>query len=141
MALTKRVDELLDQIEPGLPAGIELNRQVFRQADFINRSVDNVVTTLYEATIIVTVILVLFLMNVRTTLITLTALPVSLGAALLVMWASGMSINVMTLGGLAVAIGILVDDAIIDVENVYRRLGENAALPERATSASHAGHF
>lgn len=130
LALTKRVDELLDQIEPGLPAGIELNRQVFRQADFINRSVDNVVTTLYEATIIVTVILVLFLMNVRTTLITLTALPVSLGAALLVMWASGMSINVMTLGGLAVAIGILVDDAIIDVENVYRRLGENAALPE-----------
>lgn len=130
LELTDRVDDMLDQIEPGLPAGMELNRHVFRQSDFIGRSVDNVVTVLYEATIIVTIILVLFLMNVRTTVITLTALPVSLGAALLAMWATGMSINVMTLGGLAVAIGILVDDAIIDVENVYRRLGENAALPE-----------
>lgn len=130
LALTERVDEVLDQVEASIPAGMSLNRHVFRQADFIDRSVSNVVVTLYEATIIVSVILVLFLMNLRTTLITLTALPVSLGAALLVMWAGGMSINVMTLGGLAVAIGILVDDAIIDVENVYRRLGENQALPE-----------
>lgn len=129
LALTNRVDDILDQIEPGLPPGMQLNRDVFRQAAFINRSVDNVISVLYEATLIVTVILVLFLMNLRTTIITLTALPISLGTALLAMWAAGMSINVMTLGGLAVAIGILVDDAIIDVENVYRRLGENAALP------------
>ena len=130
LELTRRLDALLDQIGPGLPKGMKLNRDVFRQAGFIGRSVDNVTRVLYEATIIVTLILILFLMNLRTTLITLAALPVSLGTALLVMWASGMSINVMTLGGLAVAIGILVDDAIIYVENVYRRLGENAALPE-----------
>ena len=132
LALTEQVDAILDQVEPGLPAGIKLNRDVFRQAAFISRSVDNVTRVLVEATVIVTIILLLFLMNLRTTLITLTALPVSLGAALLVMWAAGMSINVMTLGGLAVAIGILVDDAIIYVENVYRRLGENAARPESA---------
>ncbi|MEW8254247.1 MAG: efflux RND transporter permease subunit [Candidatus Thiodiazotropha taylori] len=130
LELTRRVDALLDQVEPGLPVGMKLNRDVFRQADFIERSVDNVTQVLYEATAIVTVILILFLMNLRTTLITLAALPVSLGVALLVMWGSGMSINVMSLGGLAVAIGILVDDAIIYVENAYRRLGENAALPE-----------
>ncbi|MDJ0740164.1 MAG: efflux RND transporter permease subunit [Gammaproteobacteria bacterium] len=130
LALTERVDALLDQIEPALPAGIKLNRDVFRQAAFIDRSVDNVTRVLYEATVIVTLILVLFLMNLRTTVITLAALPVSLAVGLLVMWAADMSINVMTLGGLAVAIGILVDDAIIYVENVYRRLGENAALPD-----------
>ncbi len=124
LEITKNIDLLLDQVEKSLPDGIALNRHVMRQADFINRSVDNVVTTLYEATFIVTVILILFLMNVRTTVITLTALPMSLGLTLLTMWGMDMSINVMTLGGLAVAIGILVDDAIIDVENVYRRLGE-----------------
>lgn len=129
LELTKRVDELLDQVEPALPAGMSLNRHVFRQSDFIERSVDNVTNVLLEATVIVTVVLVLFLMNLRTTLITLAALPISLAVALVVMWAAGMSLNVMTLGGLAVAIGILVDDAIIDVENVYRRMGQNAALP------------
>ena len=132
LELTQRVDSLLDQIESGLPDGMKLNRNVFRQAGFIGRSVDNVTQVLYEATVVVTVILILFLMNLRTTLITLAALPVSLGTALLVMWAADMSINVMTLGGLAVAIGILVDDAIIYVENVYRRLGENAELPEQS---------
>ncbi|MCG7932899.1 MAG: efflux RND transporter permease subunit [Candidatus Thiodiazotropha lotti] len=131
LELTHRVDALLDQIESGLPKGMKLNRDVFRQAGFIGRSVDNLTRVLYEATVIVTVILILFLMNLRTTLITLAALPISLGTALLVMWAAEMSINVMTLGGLAVAIGILVDDAIIYVENVYRRLGENAGLPEQ----------
>ncbi len=129
LELTERVDALLDQIEPGLPSGLVLNRHVFRQSDFINRSVNNVTSVLYEATVIVSVVLMLFLMNIRTTIITLTALPVSLGTGLLVMWMADMSINVMTLGGLAVAIGILVDDAIIDVENVFRRLGENAGQP------------
>ena len=127
--LTKRVDALLLQVEQSLPEGMALNRKVFRQADFIKRSVDNVVGVLVEASIIVTLILMLFLMNWRTTLITLMALPVSLGVTLLVMWMAGMSINVMTLGGLAVAIGILVDDSIIDVENSYRRLVDNSLLP------------
>ena len=129
LELTRAVDTLLDQVEPGFPTGITLDRHVFRQADFIGRSISNVTKVLFEATIIVTIILLLFLMNWRTTIITLAALPVSLAATLLAMHALGLSINVMTLGGLAVAIGILVDDAIIDVENVHRRLNENARLP------------
>jgi CzcA family heavy metal efflux pump len=129
LALTGRIDDLLDQMEKALPAGVALNRQVFRQADFIERSVRNVTHVLRDATVIVAIILVLFLLNVRTTIITLTALPLSLAAALLLLDWLGLTINVMTLGGLAVAIGVLVDDAIIDVENVYRRLNENAALP------------
>ena len=130
LLLTNAVDAALDQFETSLPAGVTLNRKVFRQADFIQRSVSNVLVVLRDATIIVTVILVLFLLNVRTTIITLTALPLSLAAALLAMWGMGLSVNVMTLGGLAVAIGVLVDDAIIDVENVFRRLRENHTLPE-----------
>lgn len=125
LALTADVDRALDEIEESLPAGIVLNRKVFRQSNFIDRAVRNVQDVLRDATIIVAIILVLFLMNVRTTLITLTALPVSIAVALLVLWAWGLTINVMTLGGLAIAIGELVDDAIIDVENVYRRLREN----------------
>jgi CzcA family heavy metal efflux pump len=130
LVLTREVDKVLDDVEKTLPAGVVLNRKVFRQASFIKRSVDNVVRVLKEATIIVAVILVLFLLNVRTTIITLTALPVSLAVALLGLWWFGLTINVMTLGGLAVAIGVLVDDAIIDVENVFRRLRENAHKSE-----------
>ncbi len=129
LALTDLVDASLDQIEKALPQGMVINRQVFRQSAFIERSVNNVVHVLRDATIIVAFILVLFLMNVRTTIITLTALPLSLAAALLALDWLGMTLNVMTLGGLAVAIGELVDDAIIDVENVHRRLDENALLP------------
>jgi len=130
LALTEAVDAALDQIEPSLPTGMAINRAVFRQADFIQRSVTNVLLVLRDATIIVTVILILFLLNVRTTIITLTALPLSLAAALFALWWLGLTVNVMTLGGLAVAIGVLVDDAIIDVENVFRRLRENHARPE-----------
>jgi CzcA family heavy metal efflux pump len=129
LLLTREIDAALDAAEASLPAGIKLNRFVFRQSDFIRRSTDNVVTVLRDAAIIVAIILVLFLLNVRTTLITLTALPLSLAAALLILHALGLGLNVMTLGGLAVAIGELVDDAIIDVENVFRRLKENAARP------------
>ena len=129
LALTEELDRALDGIEASLPAGVELNRQVLRASNFIDRSVSNVLTVLRDATVIVAVILVLFLLNVRTTLITLTAIPLSLAIALVVLWALGLSINVMTLGGLAVAVGELVDDAIIDVENVWRRLRENAARP------------
>lgn len=130
LGLTDSVDRALDQIEASLPKGIAINRNVFRQSHFIERSISNVLHVLRDAAIIVAVILVLFLLNVRTTIITLTALPLSLAAALLTMQWLGMTLNVMTLGGLAVAIGVLVDDAIIDVENVFRRLKQNAALPD-----------
>ena len=129
LALTDQIDVALDQLEGSLPEGVALNRHAFRQSRFITASVDNLSSVVTEAIIIVALILMLFLMNVRATLITLTALPLSLAVAVLVMWALGMSINVMTLGGLAVAIGALVDDAIIDVENVVRRLQENRTLP------------
>ncbi len=129
LALTAAIDARLDAAARTMPAGIVLDRHVMRQADFIRLSVDNLVAVLRDAAIFVVIVLVLFLLDVRTTLITLTALPLSLAVAFLVLWALGLSINVMTLGGLAVAIGELVDDAIIDVENVFRRLRENAARP------------
>jgi CzcA family heavy metal efflux pump len=130
LVITDQIDAVLDALEPSLPAGVKINRQIFRQADFIDLSVNNVFHALRDAAIIVSVIILLFLLNVRTTLITLTALPLSLAAALLVLEWMGETINVMTLGGLAIAVGSLVDDAIIDVENVYRRLKQNAARPE-----------
>jgi len=129
LLLTAEVDRALDEAAKTLPAGMVLNRNVFRQSHFIERSVHNVVTVMRDAGIIVAIVLVLFLLNARTTLITLTALPVSLACALLILWAFDLTINVMTLGGLAVAIGELVDDAIIDVENVFRRLRENSQRP------------
>jgi CzcA family heavy metal efflux pump len=129
LALTESIDAALVQLEKSVPKGIVVNKEVFRQSHFIQRSVDNVFKVLVEATVIVGVILILFLLNVRTTIITLTALPLSLAAALLTLDGLGLTLNVMTLGGLAVAIGELVDDAIIDVENVHRRLEENALLP------------
>lgn len=130
LELTERIDAMLDKLETTLAEGLEINRQVFRQADFIDRSVNNVVHALRDAAIIVSIILILFLLNARTTIITLTAIPLSLAVGILVLDWMSMSINVMTLGGLAIAVGSLVDDAIIDVENVLRRLRENAAKPE-----------
>ena len=129
LELTRQIDVVLDQVEKALPAGMHLNREPFRAARFIERSVDNVVRVLIEASVIVAVILILFLLDVRATLVTLMALPLSLAVALLLLRLFGLSINVMTLGGLAVAIGELVDDAIIDVENVLRRLREERAKP------------
>jgi CzcA family heavy metal efflux pump len=130
LAITEQIDRALDAIEPTLPADIAINRRVFRQADFIGLSVSNVLHALRDAAIIVSVILILFLLNIRTTIITLTALPLSLAAGLLALDWMGETINVMTLGGLAIAVGSLVDDAIIDVENVFRRLKQNAAAPQ-----------
>ncbi len=127
LALTRQLDALFDQIEPTLPSGVVLNRDVVRQSHFINRAVHNVTKVLIEAVVIVLAVLVLFLMNVRTTLITLTAIPISLAVGLLMMEGLDLGLNVMTLGGLTVAIGVLVDDAIIDVENVFRRLKQNHA--------------
>ena len=130
LSLTKAIDKALDQMEAAIPAGISINRHVFRQSDFIQYAVDNVLNVIRDAAIFVSIVLILFLMNFRTTLITLTALPISLAMTILLLWSWGTTINVMTLGGIAVAIGALVDDAIIDVENVFRRLQENRKLPE-----------
>jgi CzcA family heavy metal efflux pump len=129
LVITDEVDRLLDVLAPSMPEGVHVNREIFRQADFIDRSVHNVVVALRDAALIVSIILALFLLNVRTTLVTLTALPLSLAAGLLALEALGETINVMTLGGLAIAVGSLVDDAIIDVENVFRRLRQNALRP------------
>lgn len=130
LALTKAIDAKFDVIEQAMPKGVKLNRHVMRQSDFINMSLQNVLAVSRDAAIIVAVVLLLFLMNLRTTLITLVAIPMSIACALMLMWWSGESINVMTLGGLAVAIGVVVDDGIIDVENVFRRLRGNSALPK-----------
>ncbi len=127
LAVTAQIVDMLEELEPTLPVESRINRQIFRQADFIRLSVNNVLHSLRDAAIIVSIILLLFLLNVRTTVITLVAIPLSLATGLLVLDWMGMTINVMTLGGLAIAVGSLVDDAIIDVENVFRRLRQNAA--------------
>jgi len=132
LQLTSRIDEVLSGFEATLPDGVALERSIFRQSDFIAVAIDNVLEALRDAAIFVVIILFLFLLNFRTTLITLTALPLSLGAALLLLDAWGATVNVMTLGGIAVAVGSLVDDAVVDVENVLRRLRLNAGLPPEA---------
>jgi CzcA family heavy metal efflux pump len=129
LELTQRLDVALDEISASLPAKMSLYRKGFRQADFIRIALSNVMTVLRDGAILVSVVLALFLMSWRTTLISLLALPLSLLAGILVLRHSGASINTMTLGGFAIGIGVLVDDAIIDVENVYRRLRENAHSP------------
>ncbi len=128
--LTKEIDHHLDEIQKTLPEGMKIDRQLFRQSDFIQTAIANVSVALRDGAILVAIILFLFLLNFRTTLISLAALPVSLIVSVLAMKAIGVTINTMTLGGLTIAIGALVDDAIIDVENVFRRLRENQALPE-----------
>src|SRR5712691_8648721 len=127
--LTARLDRELDRLQQELPKGMTIDRKIFRQADFIEVVVDNVVKALRDGGILVIVIVLLFLANLRAAAITLTAMPLSLAAAILVLRAFGATINTMTLGGMAIAIGALVDDAIIDVENVVRRLRENRAQP------------
>ncbi|NVB80701.1 MAG: efflux RND transporter permease subunit [Kofleriaceae bacterium] len=130
LELTKRIDAELDAIQSTLPEGVIIERNKARQADFIEAAVSNVSTALRDGAILVAVILFIFLFNVRTTLISLASLPLSLLVAILAMSAFGITINTMTLGGMTIAIGALVDDAIIDVENVFRRLRENGARPE-----------
>ena len=129
LALTSLVDAELAAIQKTLPEGMTIELNKVRQADFINTAVRNVSVALRDGAILVAIILFLFLWNVRATLISLASLPLSLVVAMLTMHALGITINTMTLGGLTIAIGALVDDAIIDVENVFRRLQENAALP------------
>jgi CzcA family heavy metal efflux pump len=125
LELTERIDAELDAIEPLLPEGISFERSIFRQAEFISLAVDNVITALRDGAFLVVVILFLFLWNLRTTAISVLAIPLSLALAVIVLRLLGGTINTMTLGGMAIAIGALVDDAIIFVENVYRRLRED----------------
>jgi CzcA family heavy metal efflux pump len=130
LELTERIDVTLDDIQRALPQGMRIHRDLFRQADFIEQALHNLFTALTEGAVLVIVVVVVFLMNMRAAVITLLALPLSLVAAAVAMDRFGLTINSMSLGGLAIAIGELVDDAIIDVENVVRRLRENAARPE-----------
>jgi len=129
VALTGQIDRAVKDLERSMPQGITINPNLFRQATFIQSSIHNVVEALRDGAILVAIVLFLFLLNLRTTAITLTAIPLSFIVAGLVFKAFGLSVNTMTLGGLAVAIGELVDDAIVDVENVFRRLRENKRLP------------
>ena len=126
--LTADVEQALAELGRSLPVGVQVKSVLFRQADFIERSIGNVERVLVEAALAVLIVLFAFLLNVRTTVISLVAIPLSLLVTVLVFKALGLSINTMTLGGIAIAIGELVDDAIVDVENVLRRLRENRSL-------------
>ncbi|MDQ5769367.1 efflux RND transporter permease subunit [Thiothrix subterranea] len=128
--LTREVESALAEINRNLPAGVKADNLLFKQANFIESAISNVEEALRDGAIMVVIVLFLFLLNVRTTLISLTAIPLSLLAAGLVFHAFGLSVNTMTLGGLAIALGELVDDAVVDVENVLRRLRQNALLPQ-----------
>lgn len=128
--VTARLDLALDMLQGELPAGMSIDRRIFRQADFIEVAVANVFRALRDGGLLVVLIVILFLANARASAITLTAIPLSLAAAVLALRAFGAGINTMTLGGMAIAVGDLVDDAIVDVENVVRRLRENRARPE-----------
>lgn len=129
LELTKMLDATLEDLKRELPADVKVTTDVYRQERFINSSIDNVKSALIEGAIFVVIVLFIFLMNVRTTLISLVTIPLAFVAAILTLNAFGLTINTMSLGGLAIAIGSLVDDAIVDVENVYKRLRENRALP------------
>ena len=127
VALTRSIETALAELNASLPHGIKADNIIFRQANFIETSIGNVQKVLLEAGIVVAVVLFLFLLNWRTTAISLTAIPVSILTTAVIFYFAGLSINTMTLGGIAIAIGELVDDAVVDVENIYRRLRENRA--------------
>ena len=127
--LTKKLDQTLEELQYYLPHDVKINTKIYRQADFITNSINNVKKSLYEGCIFVVLILFLFLMNVRTTVISLVTIPLSLLISLITLRLFGLTINTMSLGGMAIAIGSLVDDAIVDVENVFKRLRENRYLP------------
>jgi len=128
--VTENIERNLAVIQKSLPADVKMDTKIFRQADFIEASVNNVGRALIEGAIFVVIILFLFLGSFRTTIISVIAIPLSLLGSVIVLYLLGMNINTMTLGGMCIAIGALVDDAIIDVENVYKRLRQNHCLPE-----------
>lgn len=127
--LTDKIDRSIEDLKKSIPASVEIKTDAFRQSRFIDSSIHNIQSSLFEGAIFVVLVLMLFLMNVRTTLISLVTIPLSLLFTLLVMYFLGMTINTMSIGGMAIAIGSLVDDAIVDVENVYKRLRENSLKP------------
>lgn len=129
LEVTERIEQNLASVAKSLPADVKLDTKIFRQADFIETSVNNVGRALIEGAIFVVIILFFFLNSFRTTLISLVAIPLSLLGTVIILYLLGMNINTMTLGGMCIAIGSLVDDAIIDVENVYKRLRQNHSLP------------
>ena len=138
LSVTQNIERNLESIAKSLPADVELDTKIFRQADYIQASVNNVGNSLIEGAICVILVLFLFLTSIRSTVISLLAIPLSLLGTVIVLYLLGMDINTMTLGGMCIAIGSLVDDAIIDVENVYKRLRENHTLPkeQRQTTLS-----
>ena len=127
--LTAKIDTVLMELGKTLPRDVKVSSDIYRQERFINSSIDNVMKSLYEGGLFVVIVLFLFLMNVRATVISLITIPLSLLVSVLTLHLLGLTINTMSLGGMAIAIGSLVDDAIVDVENVYRRLRENSSLP------------
>ena len=129
IALTNKIETALADVQKNLPPDVKVSTDIFRQSHFIDNSIDNVKSALLEGAIFVVIILFIFLANVRTTFISLVTIPLSLVTAILVLDRFGLSINTMSLGGMAIAIGSLVDDAIVDVENVWKRLRENRFLP------------
>ncbi len=126
LELTEKIDNAIEEIAKTLPSDIKINSKIFRQADFIQASISNIKKALMEGSLFVVIIMFLFLMNFRTTIISLIAIPLSLIVSIITLKFLGLTINTMSLGGMAIAIGSLVDDAIIDVENVFKRLRENA---------------
>lgn len=130
IGLSQQIEEKLHEIKHNIPSDICIATDIFNQSDFIDNSISNLQQSLLEGAIFVVIVLFFFLMNTRTTIISVTALPLSIIIAVLVLHFMGLNINTMSLGGIAIAIGSLVDDAIVDVENVYKRLRENRALPK-----------
>ena len=130
LALTGRLDNALEELKANLPADVKVNSRIFRQSRFIESSLDNVKQSLIEGAIFVIIVLFIFLMNWRTTVISLVSIPLSIVASLLAIRWMGLTINTMSLGGIAIAIGSLVDDSIVDVENVFKRLRQNREKPE-----------
>ena len=145
LELTKKLDAVVAQMQASLPKDIKVNTQLYRQQNFIDSSISNIKKSLVEGGIFVVLVLFIFLMNARTTVISLVTIPLSLLITMLVLHAMGLTINTMSIGGMAIAIGSLVDDAIVDVENVFKRLRKNALLPKEQRQSKidvifHASH-
>ncbi len=130
LELTQQIDKAVEELKQALPADVKMHTHLYRQQEFIDSSISNIKKSLIEGGIFVTLVLFIFLMNARTTAISLVTIPLSLLVTLIVLKAMGMTINTMSIGGMAIAIGSLVDDAIVDVENVFKRLRHNRCLPE-----------
>lgn len=130
LELTEALDREVEELKSSLPADVHINTHLYRQQDFIDASISNIQQSLLEGGIFVVLVLFIFLMNARTTVISLVTIPLSLVITILVLELMGLTINTMSIGGMAIAIGSLVDDAIVDVENVFKRLRQNASLPE-----------